>query len=104
MSLDPEALRYRLIDAMNRRDLHALRKITHPQCEFLPPTANSEGHVYRGSEAFVEFLANIEAAPDELAWEVDEAVPLPDGRLLLMRALLPPCASRQSEGLPRAGT
>ena len=62
------------------RDVPSALKLLHPDLEFIPLRAGTEG-AYRGHDGYARFVADTLAAFDEFEWAY-ELAPLPDGRVL----------------------
>ena len=74
-------------DALNRRDLDTVLRFIHPDVEWRPALGpgGMEGNVYRGKEAYEQWLREeLPEVWEDFRGEDLEFSELPDGRVLLL--------------------
>jgi ketosteroid isomerase-like protein len=69
------------VDALNRADLDALRRVTHPDFELVPLRAALTGS-YHGYEGLAKFLRDNAETFEVFVADYDEVRPIDDDRLL----------------------
>jgi ketosteroid isomerase-like protein len=73
------------VDALNRDDDVAAREFFHPEGHrIVPIRAALEDTVYEGPEAWREFRDDARDAWSQIAFEMQDLRPLPDGRVLAL--------------------
>jgi ketosteroid isomerase-like protein len=73
MSQENVELFHEAIEGYNRRDIEPLVKISHPDGEWYPFTAQAEGdEAYRGHDGLRQWWANVDATAEEVEATVDE--------------------------------
>ena len=60
------------MEAFNRRDGQTINALLSANAEIVPVRAAVEGTVYRGNEAGEEYCRAVDAAWENLRWELDE--------------------------------
>jgi uncharacterized protein len=76
----------KVFDAGNRRDVEAMLAYTDPECELQSAIiGGAEGNTYRGHQGLREWMAEGEAAFEELRIEPEELRDLGDDALMIGR-------------------
>lgn len=78
---DPVGLFKDCVDALNRVDLHEMRRLVDPEIVFVPMRAAVTG-AYIGHRGMEEFVSDNEDKYEYFLAEFDTLEALPDGRLL----------------------
>jgi ketosteroid isomerase-like protein len=71
-------------DAITARDLEAALELCHPEIEFFSLLAQLDASPYRGFAGIRRYFDDIDAAWDEWRVEVEQLVPAPDGRVVIV--------------------
>jgi ketosteroid isomerase-like protein len=71
-------------DAITERDLDAALELCHPEIEFYSLLAQLEARPYRGYAGIRRYFREVDATWDEWRVEVEQLVPAPDGRVVIV--------------------
>jgi ketosteroid isomerase-like protein len=71
-------------DAITDRDVEAAVALCHPEIEFFSLMAQLEARPYHGPEGIRRYFKDIDATWEEWRVEVEQLVPAPDGRVVIV--------------------
>ena len=71
-------------DAITARDVEAALEVCHPEVEFSSLMAQLDARPYSGHAGIRRYFREVDATWDEWRVEVEQLVPAPDGRVVIV--------------------
>jgi len=71
-----------IVDGISNRDLDVLQAVSDPAIEYTSRFTAVEGKTYRGRSAWLDYLADLEAAWEDFRVTIEELVPAGEGMLM----------------------